>query len=133
MIKNIHTVIYHINHHCDELEFVEARRLIEMHKQKLSESKYYKLLNTDAKVLLKHVLDEEKYSKEGEPLTRLELMVLNNINAYCRDFDISMLKRTLKNYLYLLQREDAWRLLNNDAQSLLTSIGAILGANELKK
>lgn len=124
MTANINTIIYKVNNSCDKSEFVEARKLIEYNLKKLSESKYYRQLNSNGQALIK--LNIQDSEKGEERLTRLDLLQINEINKYAYDFDISMLKRTITKVLPLLQREDVQELLSNDAKYLLESMGAIL-------
>lgn len=131
MVMNIRTLIFKINKSCDDLDFIEARRLIEFNIIKLSESVYYKLLNENAKVLVKHILKEQT-NKDYPPLTRLDRLKINNINLFCSDFDISMLKRALKDSIDLIQRPDVEQLLNNDAKIVLKTMGAFLEGNQVR-
>jgi len=48
---HIATSITKVNKACDELDFVSARVLIETNLLKLSEAKYYRLLNASGRVL----------------------------------------------------------------------------------
>lgn len=129
---NIRTITIKINKACEELDFAEARRLIEANLIKLSEANHYRLLDTNAKTLIKHVIADN--DKDGSnKLTRTELLTINNINTYCTNFDISMLKRTLRNSIDLLQRPDVLPLLNNDAKIILDNMGAVLGAPQFQQ
>ena len=114
MTGNMTTYITKVNKACDDLDFVSARVLIETNLLKLSEAKYYRLLNTSARVLIKHVLANRQTQQEC-----------------CSNFDISMLKRTLKNSFELVQRPDIMPLLNNDAKIILDNMGALLGAHQV--
>lgn len=110
------------------MEFVNARSMIEANLLKLSEAKYYRLLNTNAQVLIKHIVAENQgHNGTKKQLTRSELLIVNKINEYCTNFDISMLKRTLKNSFELVQRPEVLPLLNNDARIILNDMGALLG------
>ncbi|MGE7692724.1 hypothetical protein ACQKNC_01210 [Lysinibacillus sp. NPDC094177] len=130
MTGNTTTIITKINKACDDLDFVKARILIETNLKKLSESKYYRLLNTNGRVLIKHVIaDNENQVETKNQLTRTDLLTINKINEYCSNFDISMLKRTLKNSFELLQRSDVLPLLNNDAKIILDDMGTLFGAH----
>jgi hypothetical protein len=60
-------------------------------------------------------------------------LIIDNINKYCSNFDIAMLKRAIKNSFDLLQRPDIFPLLNQDAKIILTDMGAILGSPEIVK
>lgn len=132
MSGNIRTITIKINKACDELDFTEARRLIEANLTKLSEAKHYRLLDENAKTLIKHVIaDNDK--DDSDKLTRTELLTINNINMYCTNFDISMLKRTLRNSIELLQRPAVLPLLNNDARIILDNMGAVLGARQFQQ
>lgn len=124
MSGNIRTIITNINHCCDNLEFVDARRLIQLNLVKLSSATYYNLLNNNAKALVKLILKE--HEDGNEPLTRLELLKLNDINKYSKDFDISMLKRTLKDAVDLIQRKEAQVQLTENAKYILQTMGALL-------
>ena len=90
----------------------------------------YRLLNTNAKALIKHVIKDN--NKNSNKLTRKDLLIINNINQYCTNFDISILKRTLRNSMSLIQRPDVLPLLNNDAKIILGNMGTILGAPQLQ-
>ena len=128
MSGNVGTIIVKVNKAIDNLEFVEARKIIEANLLKLSEAKYYRLLNENAQVLIKHIVAEKKeHNGTEKPLTRSDLLIINNINEYCTNFDISMLKRTLKNSFNLVQRPDVYQLLNSDAKIILNDMGALLG------
>lgn len=118
------TMVMRINKNCDTLEFAEARRLIEFNLPALSHATYYKMMNTNAKVLFKHVINES--NKNEQPLTRLELLKIQNINHFCTAFDISMLKRSLKDSMDLIQKPNVYNLLNSDAKIVLKSMGALL-------
>jgi len=132
MSGNIATIVVKVNKACDELDFVNARGLIEANLLKLSEAKYYRLLNASGRVLIKHVLANSNGQNEvKQTLTRTDLLVINKINEYCSNFDISMLKRTLKNSFELVQRSDVLPLLNNDAKIILDDMGALLGGHQL--
>ena len=126
MSGNIGTIIAKVNKASDDLEFVNARAMIEANLLKLSEAKYYRLLNTNARVLIKHIV---AYNKQGGIMkrTRTELLIINNINEYCTNFNISMLKRTLKTSFELVQRPEVLPLLNKDAKIILDDMGALLG------
>lgn len=130
MSGNIKTIIVKVNKACDDIDFITARQLIEKNIIKLSEAVNYRLLNTNAKALIKHVIqdNDENYNK----LTRKDLLIINNINQFCTNFDISMLKRTLRNSMSLIQRPDVLPLLNNDAKIILGNMGVILGAPQLQ-
>ncbi|MGE7091049.1 hypothetical protein ACQKII_06220 [Lysinibacillus sp. NPDC048646] len=133
MSGNVATIIVKVNKACDGLNFVSARGLIETNLIKLSEAKYYRQLNTSGRVLIKHVLADSKNQNETScKLTREDLFIINKINEYCSNFDISMLKRTLKNSFELMQRPDVQPLLNNDARIILDDMGALLGAYQLQ-
>jgi len=126
MSGNITTIITKINKACDDIDFVSARVLIETNLIKLSEGKYYRLLNASARVLIKHVFaDSEDQEGSKNKLTRTDLLTIRKINEYCSNFDISMLKRTLKNSFELMQRSDVLPLLNNDAKAILDNMGAL--------
>jgi len=132
MSGNIGTIVVKVNKACDELDFVNARGLIEANLLKLSEAKYYRLLNESGRVLIKHVLaNNNGQNAAKKSLTRTDLLVINKINEYCSNFDISMLKRTLKNSLELVQRSDVLPLLNSDAKIILDDMGALLGVHQL--
>ncbi|MFJ5789571.1 hypothetical protein ACIP9G_05730 [Lysinibacillus sp. NPDC093197] len=133
MSGNIGTIVVKVNKACDDLDFVNARGLIEVNLLKLSEAKYYRLLNASGRVLIKHVLANSNGQNEvKKTLTRTDLLVINKINEYCSNFDISMLKRTLKNSFELVQRSDVLPLLNNDAKIILDDMGALLGVHQLQ-
>lgn len=128
MSGNIGTIIVKVNRACDDLEFVNARAIIEANLLKLSEAKYYRLLNTNAKVLIKHIITDSKINGgTNNKLTRTDLLTINKINEYCSNFDISMLKRTLKNSFELVQRPEVRPHLNKDAKIILDDMGALLG------
>lgn len=129
MSGNIRTIIANINSSCDNLEFGEARRLIEFNLQKLLMATYYNLLNSNARALVKQIHNEHT-SGEAVQLTRLELLKLNDINRYCQDFDISMLKRTLKDSIDLIHREEAQKLLSDNTKYILQTMGALLIENK---
>lgn len=133
MAGNITTIISKINKACDDLDFVSARVLIETNLLKLSEAKQYRLLNSNGRVLIKHVLHVLANSKEEtseNKLTRNDLLTIKKINEYCSNFDISMLKRTLKSSFDLVQRDDILPLLNNDAKIILDNMGALLDVHQ---
>ncbi|MFJ7665798.1 hypothetical protein ACIQXI_01740 [Lysinibacillus sp. NPDC097195] len=134
MSGNIGTIVVKVNKACDDLDFVNARGLIEANLLKLSEAKYYRLLNASGRVLIKHVLANSSNEQNAakKTLTRTDLLIINKINEYCSNFDISMLKRTLKNSLDLVQRPDVLPLLNNDAKIILDDMGALLGVHQLQ-
>ncbi|WP_285398201.1 hypothetical protein [Lysinibacillus sp. fls2-241-R2A-57] len=133
MIGNITTIITRINKACDDIDFVSARVLIETNLMKLSEAKHYRLLNANGRVLIKHVLVDRKDPVESKnKLTRTDLLTINKINEYSSNFDIAMLKRTLKNSFELMQRSDVLLLLNNDAKIILDNMGALSGAQQLQ-
>jgi len=111
MAGNITTIITKINKACDDLDFVSARVLIETNLLKLSEAKQYRLLNSNGRVLIKHVLANSKEATSENKLTRNDLLTIKKINEYCSNFDISMLKRTLKSSFDLVQRDDILPLL----------------------
>lgn len=132
MSGNIGTIVVKVNKACDDLDFVNARGIIEANLQKLSEAKYYRLLNTSGRVLIKHILaNGDGQNEVKQTLTRTDFLVINKINEYCSNFDISMLKRTLKNSFELVQRSDVLPLLNNDAKIILDDMGALLGVHQL--
>lgn len=130
---NILQVVTKINYLCDELEFSHARKFIENNLDKLKERRICDKLNSNAKALLKHVTqDLETLNKKG--LTRLDMLKINEINKYCTDFDISMLKRTLKDNLGLLYREEVYNYLTNNAKYILETMGVQLTGNrEIKE
>lgn len=117
-------IIKTINEKCDSLEFGEAKRIIELNLNDLQNPTYYYELNTNALTLLKHILNQ--INTNAVPLSRLEQLQISAINKYCTDFDISMLKRTLKNCLDLLQRPDINLYLNQSAKTVLGSMGAFI-------
>lgn len=123
-MSKIQLIIHNINKNCDTLEFGEARRMIELNLNKLQEPTYYFMLNSNATILLKYVLNQQKTNHN--PLARLEQFQINEINKYCTNFDISMLKRTIKNCLGLLQRPDIDKYLNENAKTVLSSMGAFI-------
>ena len=128
MLANVSVLIAKTNKACDDMDFVSARGIIEMNLPVLSEGKYYRLLNANAKVLIKHVIAEQKgHNEKNKTLTRTEILTINKINEYCTNFDISMLKRLLVNSFELVQRPDVLPLLNNDAKIILDDMGALLG------
>lgn len=130
MAGNITTIITKINKACDDLDFVSARVLIETNLLKLSEAKQYRLLNSNGRVLIKHVLADSKEETSENKLTRNDLLTIKKINEYCSNFDISMLKRTLKSSFDLVQRDDILPLLNNDAKIILDNMGALLDVHQ---
>lgn len=128
MSGNVGTIIAKVNKDCDDLDFVHARSMMEANLLKLSEAKYYRLLNTNAQVPIKHIVAENKeHNGTTKQLTRSELLIINKINEYCTNFDVSMLKRTLKNAFDLVQRPEVLPLLNSDAKIILNDMGALLG------
>ena len=131
MSGNIRTIVIKVNKACDDLDFVGARQLIEMNLIKLSEAKNYRLLTTNAKTIIKHVIKDNSNENHNK-LSRKELLTINNINEYCTNFDISMLKRTLRDSIELLQRPEVLPLLNKDARFILENMGALLGAPQLQ-
>jgi len=130
MAGNITTIITKINKACDDLDFVSARVLIETNLLKLSEAKQYRLLNSNGRVLIKHVLADSKKETSENKITRNDLLTIKKINEYCSNFDISMLKRTLKSSFDLVQRDDILPLLNNDAKIILDNMGALLDVHQ---
>ncbi|OKL35517.1 hypothetical protein [Domibacillus mangrovi] len=126
MAVSIRTIISQLNKSCDDLEFSEARRLIELNIGNFSNPFYDRLLNPNARSLVKHIVGENN-NPDYKKLTRLDMLTINNINQYCSEFDISMLRRTLKDAIDLIQREDVQALLNNDAKIVLDTMGALLG------
>lgn len=123
-MSKIKIIINTINQKCDSLEFGEARRIIELNITELQNSTYYSMLNANACVLLKLILNEINLNLT--PLSRLEQHQINEINKHCTNFDISMLKRTIKNCLSLLQRPDIDIYLNESAKTVLASMGAFI-------
>lgn len=114
------TIIAKVNKACDDLNFVHARSMVEANLLKLSEAKYYRLLNTNAQVFIKHIVAENKeHNGTTKQLTRSELLIINKINEYCINFDRSM----LKNAFDLVQRPE---VLNSDAKIILNDTGALL-------
>ena len=133
MSGNITTIITKINKACDDIDFVSARVLIETNLTKLSEAKNYNLLNASGRVLIKHLLTDSTNQEESKnKLTRTDLLTIRKINEYCSSFDISMLKRTLKNSFELMQRSDVLPHLNNDAKIILDNMGALSDAQQLQ-
>ncbi|AVK84123.1 hypothetical protein C3943_11315 [Lysinibacillus sp. B2A1] len=132
MTGNITTIISKVNKACDDLDFVSARVLIETNLLKLSEAKHYRLLNSNGRVLIKHILADSKKEESTNKLTRNDLLTIKRINEYCSNFDISMLKRTLKSSFDLVQRDDVLPLLNTDAKIILDNMGALLGVHQLQ-
>lgn len=130
MTGNIRTIIVKVNKACDDLDFISARQLIEINIIKLSEAKNYRLLNLNAKTLIKHVIKDNS-NVNDQKLTRKDMLIINNVNEYCTNFNISMLKRTLRDSIELLQRPDVFPYLNKDARFILDNMGAILGAPQL--
>lgn len=128
-MSKINQIIKTINNHCESMEFGEARRMIELNIEELQISSNYFSLNSNAIVLLKYILNQEK--TQLKPLTRLEMLQINEINKHCTNFDISMLKRTIKNSLPLLRRPDILMHLNSNAKTILESMGAFI-QNELE-
>lgn len=129
-MSKIKLIISSINKNCDTSEFGEARRMIELNIKELQNPTYYLMLNSNASILLKHILNQEK--QNNKPLSRLEQFQINEINKYCTNFDISMLKRTIKNCLSLLQRSDIDIHLNENSKTILSSMGAFI-KNETEK
>jgi len=129
MSGNIRTVIANINTNCDNLEFGEARRLIEFNLSNILNTSYYNLLNSNARALVKQI-DHEHMLGDGVQLTRLELLKLNDINKYCQNFDIPMLKRTLKDSIDLIHRKEAQLLLTDNSKYILQTMGALLVENK---
>ena len=129
MAGNIRTVIVKINKACDEVDFVSARILIEGNIKQLSEGINYRQLNSNAQILIKHVLSD--HTGDSNKLSRTEMLTIHNINQYCSEFNISMLKRTLKNSLVLKQREDVAPLLNKDAKIILENMGVLFGVPQM--
>lgn len=117
-------IINLINEKCDSLEFGETRRIIELNRDDLQNPTYYFMLNTNAVILLKHIL--KQINSTIDPLSRLEQHQIREINKHCTNFDISMLKRTIKNCLILLQRPDINLYLNESAKTILASMGAFI-------
>ena len=124
MMSKIKQFITIINKNCDALEFGDARRMMELNLEELQQPANYVLLNANATVLLKYILNQKQSTEE--PLTRLEMFQISEINKYCTNFDISMLKRTIKNCLHLLQRSDIENYLNANAKTVLSSMGAFI-------
>jgi hypothetical protein len=129
-MSKIKQIIKTINDHCESMEFGEARRMIELNIEELQISSNYFSLNSNAVVLLKYILNQEESTVV--PLTRLEMLQINEINKHCTNFDISMLKRTIKNSLPLLQRPDITLHLNENAKTILESMGAFI-QNEIEQ
>lgn len=129
MAGNIRTVIVKINKACDDMDFVSARMFIEGNIKQLSEGINYRQLNSNAQTLIKHVISDN--TGESTKLSRTEMLTIHNINQYCSEFNISMLKRTLKNSLVLLQREDVTPLLNKDAKIILENMGVLFGVPQM--
>ncbi|MBQ0138362.1 MAG: hypothetical protein KBT36_03625 [Kurthia sp.] len=123
-MSKIKLIITTINEKCDSLEFSEARRIIELNITELQNPTYYSMLNANASVLVKHILNQINLNLS--PLSRLEQHQINEINKHCTNFDISMLKRTIKNCLHLLQRPDIDIYLNESAKTILASMGAFI-------
>ena len=122
---NIRVIIEKINNSCDHLEFIEARRLIELNFEKLKISTYYNLLNMNARTLIKHIMQEYE-TNGGKSLERVDLLKINDINKYCQQFDISMLKRALKDSMDLIQRPDVQKMLHENSKFILETMGALL-------
>ncbi|CAM5391655.1 putative protein OS=Lysinibacillus sphaericus OX=1421 GN=LS41612_07200 PE=4 SV=1 [Lysinibacillus sphaericus] len=81
MSGNIGTIVVKVNKACDDLDFVSARGIIEANLLKLSEAKYYRLLNASGRdVLIKHILADNKGQEITKiSLTRTDLLVINKI------------------------------------------------------
>lgn len=117
-------IINKINKNCDALEFWEARRMIELNLEQLQHPENYFQLNSNAMALLKLVVEEKKQAVK--PLSRLEQLQIHDINKYSTEFDISMLKRTIRNSLNVLQRPDIEKYLNENAKTILKSMGLFI-------
>ena len=122
--NKINDIVKKINTACNKLEYAEARNMMGLIKEPLKSVENYMLLNSNAQILFKNMIKQEE---EGiEPLTRLEMLKIAEINKYCSEFDISMLKRTLNTSYEVLQRPDIKMLLTIDANVILNSMGAFL-------
>lgn len=129
--NRIRTIISKINRDCDQGDYGEARRMIEFNLKELQNSANYFSLNENSKIILKHVVSENE--KDLPPLTRLELFQLKDINKYSSEFNVSMLKRTIKTALSILTRPDVEHLLTKDAKIVLSSLGVITTAKKSEK
>ena len=110
-----------INKHVDELDYFSARKYIESNLDQLEKNK--RVLNSNAREILKFLIDQQKAGHKA--LTRKEMLIINAINDYSRQFDLRGIKMLLKNNTALFVREDIEVHLNKDAQEILTGMGAI--------
>lgn len=125
MTRNIGTIIIKINKYCDNLDFASARKLIESNLDRLSSPRNYHSLNDNAKVLIKHIV-QDGHNDVTKALTRTEMFKIEAINKYCQNFDISMLKRELKDSTDFIMRDDVQKLLYENTKFILTAMGALI-------
>lgn len=114
-----------INKHVDELDYATARLYMERNIDVVEANR--RLLNTNARAILKFLIEQKKSG--DEPLTRKEILVINAVNDYARQFDLHSIKVLLKNHSSLFLRQDLATYLGKDAQEVLKGMGVIQQAS----
>ncbi|MBT2702954.1 hypothetical protein [Bacillus sp. ISL-35] len=110
-----------INQYVEDMELATARVYIEENIEILKEHK--NMLNKNARELLDFLL--KLHADGGQPLTRMDMAIINAINTYASKFDVRGIKMLVKDNPNLLLRKDTPAYLNADAKIILEGMGAI--------
>lgn len=114
-------LIKEINQYVEQLDFVTARKLIEVNLEVLNKNRL--LLNSNARELLKIFTDQ--YESGFKPISKQDLATLVAINTYATNFDLRSIKFLVKDKAKLLLRHDVVEYLNKDAKVILEGMGII--------
>ncbi|SDJ24107.1 hypothetical protein [Salimicrobium halophilum] len=114
-------VIETINEKTEELDFSSARKYIEVNLTEVTDQKHK--LSRNARGILEHILNQRE--KGEESLTREEIGEIQVVNTYARRFDVRALKMFLKGKEKLFLKSETRGYLNNDAKTLLLSLGVV--------
>lgn len=114
-------LIKEINQYVEQLDFVTARKLIEVNLEVLNQNKLS--LKSNARELLK--ISTEQHESGYEPMSKQDLATLVAINTHATNFDLRSIKFLVKDKAKLLLRHDVIEYLNKDAKAILEGMGVI--------
>ncbi|WP_433745029.1 hypothetical protein [Falsibacillus pallidus] len=118
---DIYDLLKKIEHAVEEHDLVSTRVYIEENLDLLYQNRH--LLKGNARELYEFLL--ERKDEGSKPLTRQEIMAVNIINTYAKQFDLRGLKLSIKNHAALLLQKETRQYLNSDARIILEGMGAI--------
>lgn len=111
----IESVIYRVNQLCYSNQYARARILILKEWTRMTDSKNFERLNSEAKQLLK-IIKDEKENGTSEVLDQRAKKIIDLVNQCIRDLQLPYARKIYMEHQELFQLQESKQWLTSDAR-----------------